>query len=337
MPWTKEKDTYKIWISEIILQQTRVEQGVGYYKNFIKKFPTLKSLALANEESVFKHWEGLGYYSRCKNLINTAKKIFYELNGEFPKDYEGLLALKGIGPYTAAAISSFAYGLPYAVVDGNVFRVLSRFFGQNIPIDSTGGKKFFTSLANNLIDKNDPASFNQAIMDFGATVCKPQIPKCQHCALQNDCIAYKNGVVNKLPIKEKVLVKKKRYFTYFVFTIQNKVLVSKRVEKDIWQNLYEFYLFESMKKPVWNGIELGEWINGQMGILKYEVKHISHIFTQQLTHQNLEGQFITVTLQTIPETLKCFKKIGISNLHKLAFPKFINKYLEAGFIHDFIT
>lgn len=328
MPWLNEKDTYKIWISEIILQQTRVEQGTGYYNRFIEKFPDLRSLALANDEDVFKLWEGLGYYSRCKNLIHTAKWIYYELDGKFPQSYEGLMSLKGIGPYTAAAIASFAFGLPYAVVDGNVFRVLARYFGQSIPIDSSEGKMYFSTLANLLIDKNDPASYNQGIMDFGATVCKPKVPECQHCVLQPDCVAFHTGVVNKLPIKEKQLVKRRRFFTYFIFIVNSKVLISKRTEKDIWENLYEFYLFESNNAIEWKGEELNSWLTGQMGISTFEVEHISSAFKQQLTHQNLEGRFITIKLDSIPASLKHYKSINISDLQTIAFPKFINQYLE---------
>ncbi|MDQ6813597.1 MAG: A/G-specific adenine glycosylase, partial [Bacteroidota bacterium] len=223
MPWKGEKDPYKIWISEIILQQTRVTQGLAYYNNFIKEFPTLKSLAEASDQGVFKIWEGLGYYSRCKNLLFTARHIYKNLDGKFPETYENILKLKGIGPYTAAAISSFAYGLPHAVVDGNVFRVLSRFFGEATPIDSSKGKETFSALAATLLYKKDSAAFNQAIMDFGATICKPQIAECQACILQSECVAYNHGLVNKLPVKEKRLIKRKRFFTYFIFIVNDGV------------------------------------------------------------------------------------------------------------------
>ena len=184
MPWKGEKDPYKIWISEIILQQTRVQQGVAYYNRFIKAWPTIKSLAKATEQEVYKLWEGLGYYSRCRNLIASAKYINDELGARFPEKYEDILSLKGIGDYTAAAIASFAFNQPYAVVDGNVFRVLARFFGIKTPVDTTEGKKLFRKLANELIDKKNPGEYNQAIMDFGAVVCKPVLPKCNECPLQ---------------------------------------------------------------------------------------------------------------------------------------------------------
>ena len=184
MPWKGEKDPYKIWLSEIILQQTRVDQGLAYYNEFVKTFPTVRDLAKAPETKVFKLWEGLGYYTRCKNLLATAKIIHESLNGKFPDEYEAILALKGIGPYTAAAIGSFGFNLPHAVVDGNVFRVLARYFGIAVPTDSTAGKKMFTALANELLDKDQPGIYNQALMDFGAVICKPQLPLCATCALK---------------------------------------------------------------------------------------------------------------------------------------------------------
>src|SRR5579859_4925347 len=190
MPWKGEKDPYKVWLSEVILQQTRVQQGWAYYEKFINAFPTIHDLAVAPEQQIFKLWEGLGYYSRCRNLIATAKKIDAEYNGRFPSSYEEILALKGIGPYTAAAIASFAFGLPHAVVDGNVTRVLSRYFGNSTPIDTVAGKKLYTELADVLLDKGQPDSYNQAIMDFGATICLPRNPLCADCVQQAGCQAW---------------------------------------------------------------------------------------------------------------------------------------------------
>lgn len=328
MPWKGEKDPYKIWISEIILQQTRVMQGLAYYNNFIKEFPTVTSLANAHDTAVFKVWEGLGYYSRCKNLLFTARHILQNLKGEIPKTYENLLKLKGIGPYTAAAISSFAYGLPQAVVDGNVFRVLSRFFGEAVPIDSKQGKKLFTDLANQLLYKKDSAAFNQAIMDFGATVCKPQAPECTRCVLQQECSAYNLGWVNKLPVKEKRLTRRKRFFSYFVFVTPEGLLLQKRIDKDIWQSLYEFYLYESDRQLNWKSEEIDEWLLLQMGINDYSVVNISPFFKQQLTHQNLVGKFILIELKAVPIKLQKFTKLDVSKLSTVPFPKFINKYLQ---------
>ena len=328
MPWKGEKEPYKIWISEIILQQTRVEQGILYYNNFIKTFPTIESLALASDEAVFKVWEGLGYYTRCKNIIYTAKYIFNHLNVRFPDSYDSLLALKGIGPYTAAAISSFAYGLPHAVVDGNVFRVLSRYFGEALPIDTAKGKGYFTKLANELLYKQDSAAYNQAIMDFGATICKPQIPACSHCIFQKECIAFKKGLINKLPVKEKQLVKRKRWFTYFLFSVKDRVLVNKRTEKDIWQNLYEFYLLETAKEWDCKKAEIENVLQAQLGIETFKIDEISTVFTQQLTHQHLQGKFVRISLDKTPEALTHYKAVKKENLALLAFPKFINQYLQ---------
>ncbi|HLL44178.1 MAG TPA: A/G-specific adenine glycosylase [Segetibacter sp.] len=327
MPWKGEKDPYKVWISEIILQQTRVEQGLLYYNNFIKDFPTVKSLALASDEVVFKAWEGLGYYSRCKNIILTAKKIVNDLNGNFPCTYDELIALKGIGPYTAAAISSFAYGLPHAVVDGNVFRVLARYFGEGVPIDSAKGREYFTSIANELLFKKDPAAYNQAIIDFGATVCKPKVAECSYCILQKNCIAYKQGLVNRLPFKEKQLTRKKRWFTYFIFLMQDMVLVNKRVQKDIWENLYEFYLFETDKEWEWNPEVITKWLKDQLDIERFEIKKISNLFIQQLTHQNLQGRFITIRLDHLPAALLHLKPVNKEDFVNIPFPKLINQYL----------
>ncbi len=329
MPWKGEKDPYKIWISEIILQQTRVAQGLLYYHNFIYQYPTLASLAEAEDNAVFKLWEGLGYYSRCKNVLISARHISNNLQGKFPETYKEILGLKGIGPYTAAAISSFAYGLPHAVVDGNVFRVLARYFGETLAIDSEKGKLYFTGLANEVLYKFDAASYNQAIMDFGATICKPQIAECQECSLQKNCFAYKNGLVNKLPIKEKKLQKSRRWFYYFIFLCNNSVLINKRKEKDIWQNLHEFYLYEYEKPIDWTHDAINRWLKEQLGIKKYRLLQLSEKFHQQLTHQLLQGQFIVIDLKIIPVSLKHLECIKVLDLELLAFPKLINNYLQA--------
>lgn len=335
MPWKGEKDPYKIWVSEIILQQTRVIQGIAYYNNFIKEFPTIKSLATASNEAVYKVWEGLGYYSRCKNLISTARNIHENMGGKFPVTYENILSLKGIGPYTASAISSFAYGLPHAVVDGNVFRVLARYFGEALPIDEAEGKKHFTDLANNLLDTSDSAGYNQAIMDFGATICKPQIPDCHNCILQKECVAYNNGMVNQLPVKTKRLLKRKRWFTYFVFVIGDEILISKRVLKDIWENLYEFYLFETDKEWASKPKELEKWLHDQLQTNNYNVKNISKLYVQQLTHQTISAKFITIEIPQLPGSLKNFTRVKADELTLKAYPKIINNYItDTVFLND---
>ncbi|MEY3432383.1 MAG: A/G-specific adenine glycosylase, partial [Bacteroidota bacterium] len=228
MPWKGIKDPYRIWLSEVILQQTRVEQGISYYQAFVKAYPTVHKLAQAPENEVFKIWEGLGYYSRCRNLIHTAKRVSQDLKGEFPTSREGLISLKGVGPYTAAAIGSFAFGLPLAVVDGNVMRVLSRFFGIKTPIDSTSGKKMMEEVADALLDKKDPAWFNQAMMDLGATVCKPQSPDCATCPLQKKCIAFSQKKQSLFPVKTQKVKQKKRFLFYLILESKGQVLIRQR-------------------------------------------------------------------------------------------------------------
>lgn len=328
MPWKGEKDPYKIWLSEIIMQQTRVEQGLNYYNKFIKIFPDIHKLVNAADEKVFKLWEGLGYYTRCRNLIATARYISKERDGKFPDTYEKIKALKGIGPYTAAAISSFAFNLPHAVVDGNVFRVLARVFGIDKPVDSTRGKKFFTHLANELLDKKLPGLYNQAIMDFGAVVCKPAAPLCTTCVFKKKCIAFLNNKVNELPVKKKKINIKKRWFYYLVFEYKNETAIRQRTEKDIWQDLYEFPLIESVsdvdKKNILQQADKEKWL------LKkgYEILSVSPLFKQQLSHQLIAGQFINVRLRQKPELKNDWLWMTKNKINKYAFPKFINQYLQ---------
>jgi A/G-specific adenine glycosylase len=329
MPWKGEKDPYKIWLSEVILQQTRVEQGLGYYERFIKQYPTITTLANAADEKIYKLWEGLGYYSRCKNLISAARFIAKEKAGKFPETYEEILELKGVGPYIASAVASFAYNLPHAVLDGNVFRVFARIYGIETPIDSTNGKKQFTNIAAENLDQRKAGEYNQAIMDFGATVCKPMVPGCTTCPMTAICVAYKNGLVNHLPVKEKMLQKKLRWFYYFIFESDGKMLVHQRTGKDIWQNLYEFYPFESSEEINWDKAKLKAWLKDQLGIKKYELKRISEVQRQQLTHQTIKGQFFSLQLSEIPKPLQNYSWITEKDLKKLAFPKFINQFLES--------
>jgi len=328
MPWKGEKDPYKIWLSEIILQQTRVEQGLGYYNNFIKTFPNIHKLAKAPDEKVFKLWEGLGYYTRCRNLLVTARYISKELKGKFPSTYDDIKTLKGIGPYTAAAISSFAFNLPYAVVDGNVFRVLARVFGINIPTDSTEGKKLFTALAEELLDNKQPGSYNQAIMDFGAVICKPAAPLCPGCIFKNQCAAFLNNKVNELPVKEKKITIRKRWFYYLVVEFKNEIAIRQRTEKDIWQDLYEFPLLESAneldKRTILQQIDKKKWFSKN----EYELLSVSPLFKQQLSHQLIAGQFIKLKLLKKPALKNDWQWLQKEKAGKYAFPRFINQYLE---------
>ena len=241
LPWRNTNDPYLIWISEIILQQTRVAQGYAYYQRFIERFPNLESLAAAEENEVLKYWQGLGYYSRARNLHQAAISV----NGVFPVKYEDILKLKGVGIYTAAAICSFAYNQPHAVVDGNVYRVLSRFFGVNEPIDSGKGKKIFASLAHDLLDKIQPALYNQAIMDFGALQCTPLSPDCTVCPFKNRCFAFNHNMVSSLPIKQNKTKTSERFFYYLLIRDNGNIYLNKRTKNDIWKNLYELPLIES--------------------------------------------------------------------------------------------
>jgi len=326
MPWKGEKDPYKIWLSEIILQQTRVEQGWAYYDRFIKTYPNITKLAAASEEKIFKLWEGLGYYSRCRNLIATARYISSERKGIFPDTFEDILALKGVGSYTAAAIASFAFNLPHAVVDGNVFRVLARYFGISVDTMSSEGKKQFTMLANELLDKKKPGIYNQAIMDFGALVCKPQNPLCTGCPLKNECVAFNKKKVQDLPVKSKKLVKTKRWFYYLVIEHNNQVLVRKRTEKDIWQNLYEFVLLETEKSTSpekLTGTGLFEQVFERGS---FRVESVSDTYVQQLSHQTIEGRFLRIRPKKMP-VVEGFEVVSLSRLTRLAFPRFISRYL----------
>jgi A/G-specific adenine glycosylase len=328
MPWKGEKNPYRIWLSEVILQQTRVEQGWSYYEKFVETFPTIHDLATAPEQKVFKLWEGLGYYSRCKNLIATAKRIDTEYKGVFPSTYEEILGLKGIGPYTAAAISSFAFGLPHAVVDGNVTRVLSRYFADPTPIDSTAGKRLFTELAGKLLDKEQPDIYNQAIMDFGATICLPRNPLCPDCVQNADCQAYKKGLTTQLPVKEKSIQKRQRWFYYFIAEVPaGKVYIRQRTEKDIWEGLYEFPLWETDEPVYGDALLRSDFARLFFGEKTLTVRHISKIYRQELSHQTIQGQFITISLKKTIPSLKDWVLVERKELTEYPFPKFINAWL----------
>jgi A/G-specific adenine glycosylase len=327
MPWKGEKDPYKIWLSEIILQQTRVEQGLDYYNSFVNQFPSVHDLAKAPDNVVFKLWEGLGYYTRCKNLITTARHISTERSGNFPNTYEEILALKGIGPYTAAAIGSFAFNLPAAVVDGNVFRVLSRYFGISHSIDSVEGKRIFTQLASELLDKKAPGIYNQSLMDFGAVICKPKSPNCKQCTFQKKCDAFMNNRVGSLPVKKKPIVKRTRWFYYFVVEHRGSFYVRKRSTKDVWENLYEFMLLETSSQSSIEELMEVKQVKEIMKRDNAELEHISHIYKQQLTHQTICGRFFKIKL-TKKITLPGFELIKKNELDNHPFPKLITTYLK---------
>ncbi|MEM8524236.1 MAG: A/G-specific adenine glycosylase [Bacteroidota bacterium] len=332
LAWKATKNPYFIWLSEIILQQTRVEQGTPYYLKFIEQYPTVSDLANALEDEVLKLWEGLGYYSRARNLHFAAKYIHEELNGKFPDQHQDILALKGVGTYTAAAIASFAFDLPHAVVDGNVYRVLSRYFGISTPIDSTAGKKEFAQLAQELLDKKRPADYNQAIMNFGATHCLPKNSKCRICLFSKNCTAFAEKAVANYPVKAKKIKKKYRYFHYLLFNYNDHVWIEKRTGQDIWKGLYQFPVlernntsehFEELKSD-YNWRYFFEANEGN-----FKVKKHSKPYQQTLTHQ-----YIITTFWE----LDCTKKIELpenkytyiqrSNIDQYAFPKVIGRYLK---------
>jgi len=326
MPWKGEKDPYKIWLSEIILQQTRVEQGTAYFNRFVAKYPNITALANAQDTDVFKLWEGLGYYNRCKNMLATSRFIWSELNAVFPHTYESLLKLKGVGPYTAAAIASFAYDLPNAVVDGNVYRVLARYFGVSTPVDSKEGKAQFTELAEQVLDPANSALYNQAIMDFGATICKPAAPLCSLCPLSKHCVALQGNIVGELPVKDKKLIRRKRWFYYLVIESNEKFLVKKRTGNDIWQNLHEFLLIETREPTASNDILASTEI-GELQLNNVRLLNVSDTLQQQLTHQTIYATFIALHSESIlvPDGMEMVEK---NHMEELAFPRIINKYME---------
>jgi A/G-specific adenine glycosylase len=324
LPWRETQDPYKIWLSEIILQQTQVIQGLSYYNKFVEKYPTVKHLAKAPEDEVMKLWQGLGYYSRARNLHESAKIIVNKHNAKFPSAYEDIRSLKGVGDYTAAAIASISYGLPYAVVDGNVYRVLSRVFGISIPIDSGEGKKHFQELASELLTKKDPATFNQALMEFGARWCRPVNPDCGNCVLNSMCEAFAKGKVDQLPVKAKKQIIKNRYFHYFIFRYKEQLYIQKRQQNDIWKGLYQFYLIEKPKKETKASILKHKDL---VGIAPYSITLVSNEYKHILSHQHLYTVFYHAELK---KELKgnLLKKVNLKQLSKYPFPKLIENHLR---------
>ena len=328
LPWRAKNDPYYVWVSEIILQQTRVDQGTAYFQRFIKLFPDVKSLALASENDVLKAWQGLGYYSRARNIHTAARQIMNEFNGIFPDTYINIVQLKGIGSYTAAAIASIAFGLSYAAIDGNVYRVLSRVFGIATPIDSTNGKKEFNVLANELLDQQNPGIFNEALMEFGALQCTPQNPECPICPFQNQCYAFAHNEIAKLPVKSKQTIVKNRYFNYIFIRQENFVYLEKRGGKDIWQNLYQFPLIESEKSLISTEILTNEKFRSFFEGLKITIDSISPEIIHILTHQKLNVRFIEITSHN-PEHVFPWIKVLSEDVPDYPVPKLIENFLSA--------
>lgn len=327
LPWRNESAPYLIWLSEIILQQTRVEQGLPYYLNFVERFPTVHELAAASEDEVLKLWQGLGYYSRARNLHHTAQHIACDLKGEFPTSYPELIKLKGIGDYTASAIASICSGEPTAVVDGNVYRVLSRIFGVATPINSAAGVKEFKQLAQQLIDVSQPGTFNQALMEFGARHCVPQNPDCSNCVFASRCEALKNDSVANLPVKLKQRPTRKRYFNYLVVLCQSQhtTLLKQRTSKGIWRNLYEFPLVETfvaVSKEQLQGTEQFVALSEQLDvaeITRYNEAPVIH----KLSHQHL---YTTFWIATIKKASTAF--VPISEVRKYPVPVLIENFIS---------
>ena len=324
LPWRKSNDPYIIWLSEIILQQTRVNQGLPYFEKFVKNYPRVQDLAKAKEDKVLKDWEGLGYYSRARNLHATAKHVSENLNGDFPRKYDELIKLKGVGSYTAAAISSFVAGEPRAVLDGNVFRVLSRYFAIGTPINTTAGKKEFEQLAKEMLDVNSVADYNQAIMEFGAVQCTPKSPNCQNCVLNESCAAFAKGQVADFPVKEKKKYDRQRYLTYLLINSGGEIAVQQRVEKDIWRQLFQFPLIEGDAHL--NPDEIIESIK-QQGLL---IKEVVDLKPHKLSHQTIHCRIVLIDVQrklklSIAEDAQWVAK---EKLVDYAFPKPLRAYLD---------
>ena len=325
LPWRNTKDPYAIWLSEIILQQTRVSQGLDYYYRFINKYPTVEQLAAAELDEVLCLWQGLGYYSRARNLHAAAKQIA-EL-GHFPTTYKTIRSLKGIGDYTAAAIASFAFNLPHAAIDGNAYRVLSRHFAITLPIDTTEGKKYFAQLAAEILDKSNASQFNQAMMDLGATICTPQNPKCEDCPLSNSCLAHSEHQPSAYPVKQKKIAVKNRYFTYIVVHSNQHLLLQQRTTGDIWTGLYQPPMIES-PKPLSIDELLSHPTLKSLLSSQSNLQLISNQLVHKLTHQTLHAQVYSLFAEELTNVPVDFKKINIADIQQYALPQLVVKILE---------
>lgn len=327
LPWRKTKDPYLIWISEIILQQTRVAQGYEYYRRFVRRFPDVFALAEAEEDEVLKYWQGLGYYSRARNLHAAAKSMTEA--GGFPVAYEEVRALKGVGEYTAAAICSFAYDMPYAVVDGNVYRVLSRWLGIDTPIDSTRGKKEFADAARELMDAGRPALYNQAIMDFGALQCTPLSPNCMFCPLADSCAARQKGLAGSLPVKQHKVKVTNRYFNYIYVRMGAHTFIQKRSGNDIWKNLYELPLIETDREQpeeeFYASPRFRELLAGaEQPVVRLVQKGVKHV----LSHRVIYANFYEVILPENSASFANYQKIRVEDLHKFAVSRLVNQFFS---------
>ena len=333
LPWRNSSDPYKIWLSEIILQQTRVEQGLGYYLTFLKKFPDIFSLANAETDEILKVWQGLGYYSRARNLHETAKFIVSEYRGFFPSEYRELIKLKGIGPYTAAAISSIAFNKARAAVDGNVKRVISRLFTVEHEINSTEGIRIIGELAEEMLDRRNPGNHNQAVMELGATICLPKNPSCSTCPLNLNCLAYRQGKVTSFPVNSGRQKVRDRYFNYLIIRQGESIWINQRSGNDIWKGLFEFPLIETKEAPDIENFH--HLLDNIVKVLKEEVvvTRISDNIRHKLSHLNINTRFIHVSLNSEQTTSELPGiRIKISSFEEFAVPRLIDRYIG---IHGF--
>jgi A/G-specific adenine glycosylase len=329
LPWRNTADPYKIWISEIILQQTRVNQGMDYYYRFVERFPDVASLAKAHEDEVLKYWQGLGYYSRARNLHKAAQQIMEKHRGRFPDNFQDVLALSGIGTYTASAICSFAYHQPYAVVDGNVYRVLARLFNISLPIDSTQGIKQFQILADEVLDRQNPGTHNQAIMEFGALQCVPVNPDCENCTLKFQCLAFATKNVSQLPVKSLKIKTKTLHFNYLNIQYQDYCFIRQRKEGNIWKNLFEFPLIED--DCLLNQVELINHAHFReifKDIDDVYIRSVSKPVKHILTHRKIMSQVINIEVKSLNEALKSYQMIRRDELDRFAVSRLMEIFIE---------
>lgn len=330
LPWRHSPTPYQVWLSEVILQQTRVSQGYDYYLRFVERWPSVADLAQATEEEVLKMWQGLGYYSRARNLHQCAKQVVEQYDGRFPADYVSLKQLKGVGDYTAAAIASIAFGLPHAVVDGNVYRVLARLFDIATPINSTEGQQTFTRLANELLNPKQPGLHNQALMEFGALHCTPKNPDCLHCPLQAQCLAFEHQTVLQRPVKLQKLKVTTRYFNYLVVRTKEGLYLHKRSGNDIWHNLCDFPCIESDRAMQVDEVLASKEFVQLVGNQSFVVTKTSPMFTHKLTHRTIMAQFIEINLngKLLHIETKDLFLTRESDLGNYPIPRLIDLYLN---------
>jgi A/G-specific adenine glycosylase len=327
LPWRETKNPYYIWLSEIILQQTRVNQGFAYYKRFIEKYPSLNELSNATPEDVLLLWQGLGYYSRARNVHKAARILTEKYSGKFPQTYDKLLALPGIGEYTAGAIASLAFDQPVVAIDGNVHRVLARYVGIDSSIHSSKGKTDFRNAAEELLDRNNPGEHNQAMIELGALICLPVNPKCNECPIIDGCFANKSGRISDLPLKSKKSGMHYRYFFYIVLTLNNKIVLKQRPENDIWALLYDFPLIERSKPiPLKALIKSQEWKAIFRGS-EYKILAVSPTYKHVLSHQIIFASFVEVEIMN-PVKLNAAIEINMEDISRYPLPRLIDKYFS---------